>query len=152
MSKHAKYFETQGNDAMRFARLPVACPALAIYRTSRACIGIAPACRFAKVLRTLTRQLWMAADKLPQLPQLALGKLGQHKPNKHAMPQVPQVAPSAFNVCQMQRRVWCAGRELNSRHKSGLCNPTVQLNGSFWHLTNTGRSYLAETGMCGGVA
>jgi hypothetical protein len=43
-------------------------------------------------------------DNLPQLPQLAFKKLGQRKPNEYAMPQLPQVAPTVFNMNQMEKR------------------------------------------------
>jgi len=124
MSKHAKYFSALGHGVMRVTRLPVACPALSRCHANRARFGIVPARSYAKVLRAAIRRLWTRADNLPQLPQLALKKLGQRKPNEHAMPQLPQPAPTIFNVYRMKkeaaRRVWCAGRESNSRHKTGF--------------------------------
>ena len=72
-------------------------------------------------------------DNLPQLPQLGFEKLGQRKPNKHAMPQLPQPAPTVFNMNQMEKRLRgvceMAGRELNSRHKkAGHPRSALQVN------------------------
>ena len=43
-------------------------------------------------------------DTLPQLPQLAFKKLGQRKLNRYAMPQLPQLAPTVFNMNRMEKR------------------------------------------------
>jgi hypothetical protein len=90
MSKHAKHFSALDNDAMRVSGALAVLPAMRRHRASRARIGIAPAQSYAKVFHPVTRRLWTAADNLPQLPQLALKKLGQRKPNRYAVPQLPQ--------------------------------------------------------------
>ena len=90
---------------------------------------------------------------LPQLPQLAPEKLGQLEPNKDAMPQLPQLAPTVFNMNQnregMARRVYCAGRELNSRHKTGLMQRNrATLKGTPTEFTIEGNSNLEFSDMC----
>lgn len=90
---------------MRLAGLPVARLALCRCRASLAVIGFAPARSYAKIFHSVTRRLWTGADNLPQLPQLALKKLGQRKPNEHAMPQLPQPAPTIFNVYRMKNSI-----------------------------------------------
>ena len=124
MSNHAKYFEKPGHGAMRVAGLPIVRLASCRCRASRAAIGSEPARSYAKGFHSVTRRLWTGADNLPRLPRLRFKKSGQRQPNRYAMPRPPRLAPTIFNVYRMKkeaaRRVWCAGRELNSRHKTGF--------------------------------
>ena len=124
MSNHAKHFSASGNGAMRLAGLPVACLAPCRYPASLAVTGFAPARGYAKVFHAVTRRRWTPSDNLPRLPRLRLKKSGQPQANRYAMPRPPRPAPTIFNVYRMKkeaaRRVWCAGRELNSRHKTGF--------------------------------
>ena len=124
MSNHAKYFEKPVHGVMRVAVLWPARHATCRYRANHAAIGLAPARSYAKVFSRAIRRHRTAPDNLPRLPRLRLKKSGQRKANRYAMPRPPRPAPTIFNVYRMKkeaaRRVWCAGRELNSRHKTGF--------------------------------
>lgn len=134
MSKCRQHFATHGHTGMRLAGLPGTCTASPCCHAGRAVAGFARVSGFASVLRPVLGWYCTPSDKLPQLPQLGLKKSGQRKPNNGGLPQLPRLAPPVFdmnrNATEAARRVWCAGRELTSRHKIELCNATVQLNGS----------------------
>lgn len=124
MSKHTKYFSALGNGAMRVAGLPVTSLAPCRCCASPAVIGFARTRSYAKVFSRAIRRHRTAPDNLPRLPRLRLKKSGQRKANRCAMPRPPRLAPTIFNVYRMKkeaaRRVWCAGRESNSRLKTGF--------------------------------
>ena len=123
MSNHVKYFATHSRTGMRLAGLPSTRTASPCCHASRAVAGLAPVRGFASVLLSMNGRHCTPSDNLPQLPQLAFEKLGQRKPNNGGLPRLPQPAPPVFDMNRMEkeaaRRVWGAGRELNSRHKTG---------------------------------
>ena len=98
---------------------------------SKSALRFAPARSYAMAFHSLIAWRCAAPDNLPQLPQLAFEKLGQRKPNKHAMPQLPQPAPTVFNknrTGKARRGVRDVRAENYIRAtKPGLCNPSVQL-------------------------
>jgi len=131
MSNDAKYFSKARHQAMRVARLPVArripfgCPA------TLTVIGFAVIQSYAKVLCLVVRRHCTGLDNLSRLSRPRFKKSGQLQPNEYAVSRLSRLVPTVFNVYRHGKaaawRVWCAGRDSNSRHKSGLFNATVQL-------------------------
>ena len=123
MSKHARNFSASGHGAMRVCGVLAARHATHGHRASRAHIGIAPAPSFAKVFRRVIRRHCTAPDNLSRLSRLRLKKSGQRKPNRYAVSRLSRLVPTVFNMNRTEkeaaRRVWCAGRELNPRRKTG---------------------------------
>ena len=63
------------------------------------------------------------SDSLSRLSRLGLKKSGQRNPNRYALSRLSRLVPTVFNMNRLEkwRRGVCdmAGRELNSRHKTG---------------------------------
>jgi len=122
MSNQQKYFATHGHAGMRLALQYAARTTPPCHHTTRAVAAFARVRSCASVLRPSIRRHCTPSDKLPQLPQLALKKLGQLKPNNGGLPRLPQPAPPVFNMNrngkEAARCVWGAGRESTSRQKS----------------------------------
>jgi hypothetical protein len=131
MSKFTTYFEKHHHGEMRIARLSVARIAPRNDHASPASIGIALARSYAKVFLTLTTRHCTGLHTLSRLSRIYFKKSGQRKPNEYRLSRLSRLVPTIFNVYQNEneaaRRVWGAGRGLTSRHKTCVCNATVQL-------------------------
>lgn len=131
MSKYAKYFAMPCHGVMRLVQVVDALITPCNSLVDIASMGIAHALGYAKVLYALTTRHCTGLNILSRLSRICFKKSGQRKPNEYRLSRLSRLVPSIFNVYlnenEAARCVWCAGRELTSRHKTCVCNATVQL-------------------------